>query len=171
MADVLLINRDDIMKLTGVGGNVDEDKFYPHIKTAQDIHLQPVIGTDLLNKLLTIVGDGTWDDAGNEDYSYLITTFLTPLLVFYTMVDLLPFQLYQIQNGGIYRHTSDNSIVAEENEMKMMVADFRSKAEFYVRRANDYIANNTSKFPEYSSNIGDDMSPDSGTGNFVQWVI
>ncbi len=171
MADVLLINRDDIVKLTGVGGNVDSDRYYPHIKTSQDMHLQPIIGTDLLNKLLTIVGDGTWEDAGNEDYAYLINTYITPILVYYTMVDFLPFQLYQIQNAGIFRSTSDNSITAEEGEMQTLTTSFRDKAEFHVRRINDYLCSNTTKFPEYISNSDEDMNPDSGTGSFHGWVI
>lgn len=166
MADVLLINRDDIMTLTGTGGNVDTDKFYPHIKTAQDMHLQPVIGTDLYNKLLTIVGDDTWDDAGNEVYATLISTYITPFLVYFTMVDFLPFQLYQIQNAGVFRSTSDNGITADTTDIQLMVNAFRNKAEFNNRRLNDYLCNNSTLFPEYTSNTDSDMYPDSGTGTF-----
>jgi len=166
MADVLLINRDDIMTLTGTGGNVDTDKFYPHIKTAQDMHLQPVIGTDLYNKLLTIVGDDTWDDASNEVYATLISTYITPFLVYFTMVDFLPFQLYQIQNAGVFRSTSDNGITADTTDIQLMVNAFRNKAEFNNRRLNDYLCNNSTLFPEYTSNTDSDMYPDSGTGTF-----
>ena len=166
MADVLLINRDDIMSLTGSGGSVDTDRFLPHIKTAQDMHLQPVLGTDLLNKLLTIVGDDTWEDAGNEAYATLITSYVTPFLVYYTMVDFLPFQLFQIENAGVYRRNSDNAIVAEKDDMQMLVNAFRSKAEFHNRRINEYLCNNTSSFAEYTSNSGSDMHPDSDTGTF-----
>lgn len=48
--DVLLVNRDDIMRITSLSGNVDLDKLLNHIKTAQDIHLQPVIGSKLMDK-------------------------------------------------------------------------------------------------------------------------
>lgn len=166
MADVLLINRDDIMSLTGTGGSVDTDRFLPHIKTAQDMHLQPVIGTDLLTKLLTIVDDDTWQDAVNEDYATLITDYVTPFLVYYTMVDFLPFQLYQIENAGVYRKNSDNAITAEKEDMQMLANAFRSKAEFHNRRINDYLCNNSTLFPEYTTNSDSDMYPDSNTGTF-----
>ena len=166
MADVLLINRDDIMTSTGIGGSVDTDRLLPHIKTSQDMHLQPVLGTDLYNKLLTIVGDDTWEDAGNEAYATLITTYVTPFLVYFTMVDFLPFQLFQIENAGVYRKSSDNAIVAEKDDMLLLVNSFRSKAEFHNRRMNDYLCNNSSSFTEYTSNTNEDMHPDSGTGTF-----
>jgi len=166
MADVLLINRDDIMTLTGTGGNVDTDRLLPHIKTAQDMHLQPVIGTQLYEKLLTIVGDGTWDNAGNELYATLINSYITPFLVYFTMVDFLPFQLYQIENAGVFRKTSDNAITAETEDMQMLVNAFRSKAEFHNRRLNEYLCSNSTSYPEYTSNTDDDMHPDNDTGLF-----
>ena len=55
MAEVLLINRADIMRLTGLNGNIDEEKILPHVKTAQDIHLQPIIGTNLLAKIKAFI--------------------------------------------------------------------------------------------------------------------
>lgn len=51
MAEALLITRQDLVKYTGVNGNVDTDNFIQWIKVAQDIHLQNYLGTDLFNKL------------------------------------------------------------------------------------------------------------------------
>ena len=40
MAEVLLIERSDIVKYTPLDGNVDTDKFIQFVKIAQDIHIQ-----------------------------------------------------------------------------------------------------------------------------------
>ena len=74
MSEALLINRADIMRLTGINGNIDLDKILPHVKTAQDIHLQTIIGTNLLDKLKQLVTDGELDDPANEDYKTLVYT-------------------------------------------------------------------------------------------------
>ena len=48
MSDVLFIQREDLIRYTLIGGNVDTDKIIPHIKVAQDIHILPILGTCLL---------------------------------------------------------------------------------------------------------------------------
>jgi hypothetical protein len=45
MSDVLFIQREDLIRYTLIGGNVDTDKIIPHIKVAQDIHILPILGT------------------------------------------------------------------------------------------------------------------------------
>lgn len=169
--ETLLINRDDIMKSTGLGGNVDNDYIYPHIKTAQDIHLQTIIGTQLYDKLTTIVGDDTWEDSENTNYALLLTKYITPVLVYYTMVDFLPFDLYRTQNGGTYRHTSDNAIVAEPSEMINLVQIYKDKAEFYQRRMHDYLCANTTLFPEYTKTDTGEMPADSSGNIYHGWTI
>jgi hypothetical protein len=44
MSDVLFIQREDLIRYTLIGGNVDTDKIIPHIKVAQDIHILPILG-------------------------------------------------------------------------------------------------------------------------------
>ena len=51
MSDVLFIQREDLIRYTLIGGNVDTDKIIPHIKVAQDIHILPILGTKLYEKL------------------------------------------------------------------------------------------------------------------------
>jgi hypothetical protein len=51
MAEALLITRNDIVKFTALNGNVDTDNFIQWVKIAQDIDIQRVLGTQLLQKL------------------------------------------------------------------------------------------------------------------------
>ena len=113
MAEVLLINRADIMRITGLSGNIDEDKILPHVMTAQDIHLQPIIGTNLMQKVKDLIEDDELDDAGNEYYATLENTYITPTLVYLVMWDFLPFLQYEISNGGISSKTKRSFTVTE----------------------------------------------------------
>jgi hypothetical protein len=45
MATALWIKREDLVRNTAIGGNVDTDKFIQFIKIAQEIHLQNYTGT------------------------------------------------------------------------------------------------------------------------------
>ncbi len=83
MAKALLITRDDIVKLTALGGNVDADKFTQFISIAQDIHLQNYVGTQLLEKIQADIIAGKL--TGN--YATLIEKYLKPMLIHWGMVE------------------------------------------------------------------------------------
>jgi hypothetical protein len=51
MAEALLITRNDVVKFTALNGNVDTDNFIQWIKISQDIDIQRILGTQLLQKL------------------------------------------------------------------------------------------------------------------------
>ena len=158
LSNVLLINRDDIMTWTGLSGNLDTDKLIPHVATATEVHLQPILGTDLLDKCRTLVKDDELGDAGNEAYETLVVSYVAPVLVFYTMWDMMPFLTYQIANGGIFQHQSENSVSPDTDTMNMLIQKFKDKGEFYGNRLNDYLCNNSSSYSELYTNSNGDIN-------------
>ena len=170
MAQALLITREDIVKKTALNGNVDTDLFIQFVKIAQDTHIQNYLGTDLLEKLQSLISAGTLDDAGNADYKSLLITYVKPMLIHWGMVEYLPFAAYSVANKGVFKHLSENSTNAEKFEIDFLVEKQRDIAQHYTQRFIDYICFNTATFPEYNSNTNGDMYPDSDT-NFGGWVI
>ena len=159
------------MRITALNGNIDEDKILPHIKTSQDIHLQPVIGTKLLDKCKQIIADGTLDEPTNSDYKILIEVWITPALVFWTMWDFMPFHQYTIANGGIYQHQSENSATPDDSSVTMLIQKFKDKAEFYGGRLTEYLCDNSTLYPELlSGTTGADLSA-GGSDLFHGWVM
>ena len=171
MSEVLLINRADVMRLTGLNGNIDEDKILPHISTAQDIHLQPIIGTKLMDKVKELIEAGTLDDPGNEAYATLEYTYITPTLVFQVMWDFMPFQQYMIANGGIFQHNAETSATPTKDEVDALIQRFKDKAEFYADRLRDYLCDNTSSFAELSEAIDGGELHDGEIGTYTNWNI
>jgi len=169
--EVLLINRADIMRLTGLNGNIDEDKILPHVLTSQDIHIQPIIGTKLLQKCKDLIEAGTIGDAGNEAYEPLVYTYITPVLVYFVMWDFLPFMQYEIANGGIFQHNSENSSTPGVDEVDKLIQKFKDKADFYGRRLTDYLCDNQSSFAELSESTSGAEMNDEGLDLFHGWVI
>jgi len=159
LSNVLMINRDDLMKWTGMGGSVDTTKLLPHIMTATDIHVQPILGTQLLDKCRELVRDDELGDAGNEVYEDLVLNYITPVLVYYTMWDMLPFLSFQIENGGLFTHTSENANSADEPQMQMIIKKFKDKGESYGRELSRFLCDNTDDYPELFTNTGDDIPP------------
>ena len=166
MAQALLITRDDIAKFTALNGNVDSDKFVQFVKIAQDIHIQNYLGSDLFEKISSDIVASTLA----EPYISLLTTYIKPMLIHWSMVEYLPFGAYEIANKGIYKHNSENSNTAEKNEIDFLIEKERDIAEHYTTRFIKYICNNTATFPEYSTNDAEDMKPDHNT-EFSGWFL
>ncbi len=166
MATALFISRTDLVKNSIIDGNVDTDKFIQFVKIAQEIHIQNYLGSKLYDKISSdIIADSL---TGN--YLSLVTDYIQPMLIHYAMVDYLPFAAYQVKNGGVFKHTSENSESASKDEVDFLVQKQRDFAEYYTRRFVDYICYNGTLFPEYTSNTDSDVYPDKDV-NSSNWVL
>jgi hypothetical protein len=166
MATALFIKPIDIKRNTIIDGNVDVDKFIQFIKIAQQIHVRNYLGSDLYNR----ISDDIIADTLTGDYLSLVNTYIQPMLIHFAMVDYLPFAAYQVKNGGVFKHSSENSETVSKNEVDYLVNKEREFAEYYTRRFIDYMANNQNLFPEYTSNSNEDINPDKDA-TFNGWVL
>tara|TARA_R100001163_G_scaffold11614_1_gene10589 strand:- start:442 stop:942 length:501 start_codon:yes stop_codon:yes gene_type:complete len=166
MATALFITPKDLKQNSLIDGNVDTDKFIQFIKIAQEIHIQNFLGTKLYDKISNDIIAGTL--GGN--YLSLVTDYIKDMLIHYAMVDYLPFSAYQVANGGVYKHNSENSVNATKSEIDALCEKHRQFAQFYTRRFIDYMSFHNELFPEYNQNQNEDMYPDKES-NFTGWVL
>ena len=166
MAEALLITRDDLVRLTALGGNVDTDKFIQFIKVAQDIHIQGYLGTKLLDKIKQDIEDDTLTDP----YLTLLVKYIKPMLIHWAMVEYLPFAAYTIANKGVYKHSSENSENVDKAEVNYLVEKQRDIAQHYTERFLTHMGTYSAIYPEYNTNSSGDMYPN--TNNFFKgWYI
>lgn len=156
MATALFIKREDIVRNTALGGNVDTDKFIQFIKIAQQIHIQNYLGTKLYDKISADILAGTL--SGN--YLSLVNDYVQPMLIHFAMMEYMPFAAYTIGNGGVYKHNSENSTSVEKGEVDYLVEKSRKTAEYYVQRFVDFMSFHQSDYPEYNTNVNEDIYPD-----------
>tara|TARA_R110000822_G_scaffold224995_2_gene357829 strand:- start:236 stop:745 length:510 start_codon:yes stop_codon:yes gene_type:complete len=169
MATVLFINRTDLVRNSIMDGNVDTDKFIQFIKLAQEIHIQNYLGTQLYDGLTAALVAGI-DLPANARWKTLLDDYVVPMLIWFSQVDYIPFASYQIRNGGMYKHRSENSETVSKEEVDYLVEKARTNAEWYSRRFIDYMSFNETLFPEYTSNSNDDIYP-SYDATFNGWVL
>ena len=166
MATALFIKREDLIRNTAIGGNVDTDKFIQFIKIAQEIHIQNYTGTKLYNKISLDITNNTLANP----YLDLVNLFLQPMLIHWAMVEYLPFAAYTIGNGGVFKHNSENSTTAEKIEVDYLVGKARDLAQYYTDRFITFMSYNQASFPEYNANNNADIYPDTDA-NFASWVL
>ncbi len=156
MAYVLFISENKIKDSTAIGGNVDMEHILPFIKVAQKKIIESKLGTDLFEALQTKITAGTLTGA----YQTLVDDYIQDALVHWAFYECLPFLRFKVSNGNIYSKTSETGTALSTDEAQHLREEIRNTAEFYTQRLIDYIVNNTSSFPEYSTSSGADISPD-----------
>ena len=153
----LFISTDRIKKDTALGGSVDDNLLLPYILMAQDRYILPVLGTDLNDKLISDIQGSSLSGA----YLTLLQTYIQPALVQFAFATVLPFLRLRMVNNSVVTMSSEQGSSVSHEELKPLINASMDQAEFYRERLIDYIRNNTSSFPEYSTNTGADLTPTS----------
>lgn len=147
-------------------GNIDADKLVQFIEVAQDTNIQTYLGTKLYDKLQQDILN---DELGGN-YLTLVNTYIKPMLIWYTQAAYIPYAAYQISNGGVFKHDSENSTSVDASEIRTLTEHATETAEFYTQRFVDYMNFNSSLFPEFITNQDEGMYPHRDI-NFTGWVL
>ena len=140
---------------SALGGSVDDDLIMNYILLAQDMHILPALGTELDNDLKAHIQAGSL--AG--DNKTLVETYIQPALVQFAFATVLPFLRLRMVNNSVVTMSSEQGGTVGHDELKPLINASMDQGEFYRERLIDYIQNNTSLFPEYSTNTGADLNP------------
>lgn len=162
----LFITIKELKRKSIFDGNLDSDKIIQFIEVAQDTEIQTYLGSKLYEKLQAdIIADTL-----TGDYKTLVDDYIKPMLIWYTQAAYIPYAAYQISNGGIYKHSSENSTAVDQSEINSLTSHSTETAEFYTQRFMDHMNYNSSLYPEYISNQDDGMYPERDV-NFTGWVL
>ena len=152
----LYISATRLKRDSAMGGSVDDNLMMPYILLAQDMYILPILGTDLDAKLKSEIQADTL--AG--DYKTLVEDYIQKALVQFAFAELAPFmRLRFVNNAIVIMGSTDQSSSATYEDIKPLIDRAQDAAEFYRQRTIDYLRDNSSSFPEYSSNSGADLDP------------
>ena len=161
MSYVLFISEQKLKDSTAINLNVSTDLLLPYVRQAQKLYVETKLGTDLTQKLKDLITLGTIGNVGNEAYKTLVDDYIGDMLPNWAFYHAVPFLRFKIENGNIYSKTSETGNALSTEEAQHLREEVRNTAEYYTERMIDYVRNNTSSFPEYSTNSGADVNPDS----------
>ena len=152
----LYISSTRLKKDTALGGSVDDNLIMPYILLAQDMNILPILGTDLDAKLKTEIQADTVAGV----YKTLLETYIQPALVQFAFSTLAPYLRLRFSNNSVVvMGATEQSSSATYEDIKPLMDTATDAAEFYRQRMIDYLRDNSSSFPEYTSNTGSDLDP------------
>ena len=155
MSYVLFISESKLKDSTAINLNVDVDILLPFVREAQKLYVETALGTDLTQHLKDHIIAGTLADADKT----LVDDYIGDMLPGYSLYHAIPYLRFKVENGNIYSKTSETGTALSESEAQHLREEVLNTASYYRERMIDYIRNNTSSFPDYSTNSGADVSP------------
>jgi len=160
MSYVLFISEQKLKDSTAINLNVSTDLLLPYVRQAQKLYVEPKLGTDLTQKLKDLIVAGTLGNVGNEAYKTLVDDYIGDMLPNWAFYHAVPFLRFKIENGNIYSKTSETGNALSTEESQSLREEVSNTAQYYTERMIEYVTNNLSSFPEYSTNSGADVNPD-----------
>ena len=156
MAYVLFISEAKLKDSTAINLNVDVDLLLPYVRQAQKLYVETKLGTDLTQKLKDEITAGTLAGA----YKTLVDDYIGDCLPSWAFHMCIPYLRFKVENGNIYSKTSETGTALSTEEAQHLREEVRNNAEYFLERMIEYVTNNLSSFPEYSTNSGADVNPD-----------
>lgn len=148
----LIIEPEYLAASSFVDLNIDSTKLIPYIIEAQQLKLEPLIGSALTRKMMG--SDLTFE------YDLLKERFLNYALLHWALAEYLVHAPFQVSQGGVYKHESTDSETASSHDVATLVQHENYKADVFGRRLIDFLNKNTTYYPEYSENSADGLNAD-----------
>lgn len=142
-----LISINDLKGSSLVNDNVDEAFITEAIENVQTLHLAPILGEELYQKLL----DGITSSGFtlNDDYYNLITDYIHPYMKAKIEAEIIIPVSYKIRNIGLVTNSDDHASVPGLKDMRAVEQKYEDTASAYSIRLTKYLYNNRTKFPEF----------------------
>ena len=138
MAELLFVTPQECASNTILSGNIDIDKFVFCIANVQLTTIEPLLGTELYDK---IIADKEADTLAGL-YLELYNDFVRPITKNESVAQFIEIASYLVDNGGIYKHSADGKEVVDKQEVQFLAGKYKSLAQMYVGRFNKWICKN-----------------------------
>jgi len=145
-----LITAAEIISITKLSVDYDEDKLNPYIITAQRDYIRPALGTDYYQDLQDTFTSLSLDD------SSLMVNYIQPALAYYTLYESMPINKNPIDNVGVSENDWELGTSApredyaySRNKVSSLADNWLAEIDFFIRDARK---TDSTKYPDYQPN-------------------
>ena len=151
MAFAYFVSQDYIKKYTPIDGNVDQKLLNPVIRSAQEDHIKPLLGTDLYDELVSDINASTV----TGDYKTLLDDYIRPALREWVVYESLAVLSFKIRSNGVIVQNNEGGTAASIQQLERLEDRFYKKAKIKTELLYDWLCANSDLFAEYTSNTDD----------------
>lgn len=161
MIGVYLISEDTLKTETILNDNVGAEYFGSAIEVSQEIYLQQLIGTSLLNDLC----DKVRDNRLNENDKVLLDEYITPFLKFKVLSEVTLPIAFKYRNAGVVQTNNEYVYNTGMKDAQQLASFYDQKANFFAIRLTDWLCANSVKFPAFHNTTTGEISPNKDAYN------
>jgi hypothetical protein len=144
-----LVASDRLKEIGLVHPNTDDKNIRVAITTAQDMNIQPAIGTPLYKALLARVDANDW----NTEYRDLMDLYVVPALARWVDFQLAWYAHTKITNKTVGANRDEYQNANSTSETNAFREKLRSDAQFYTERLIGFLKDNCEIYPEFNEYI------------------
>lgn len=149
VSEVLLTNENYVRGVTSIDNNVQSKYLLSAIRESQEIGLQGIIGTKMLNFLKYLILTQEIYSDSNVVYRALLNECQL-YLAYSSIVQLCLTTSVKISNGGLQQTSDENLTVLGIEDTFTVQEHYQQKADFFAKRLQAYILDNKDDLPEIS---------------------
>jgi hypothetical protein len=145
--EIKLLTTPSIVKQNSyINEHVQDSTLKIAMQRAQDLHIEPILGTVLYQKIL----------AGGlaAPYSTLLTTYILPVFFAYCEYEVAPHVTTEIRNQATGKSSNADINAASEQELNYIRSTYKAAAKKYESRLIAHLCDHKADYPEYSENEG-----------------
>lgn len=163
--NILLISEDSLKKYTLINDNVDGKYILPAIKMSQDVDLETLISTPLVNSLKYLIAENKvpTSDVLEPLYSFattLLDDFITPYLCWQVMSNIQINLNYKMVNGGIVGNIDEKQSKLDYSKAQLLQEQYERYASAYAIKLKAFICDNRSRIDEIINLVKGEVGTD-----------
>tara|TARA_R110000765_G_scaffold413712_1_gene513892 strand:+ start:1096 stop:1716 length:621 start_codon:yes stop_codon:yes gene_type:complete len=149
MVTTLLISEAKVRAFSDLNESVDDSLMVNGVREAQDIVIQPIIGTKLYNELILKIDN----NSVSGSYQTLIDDYIQPALVYASLYNITENIYVRSRNNGLLTPTGgENSVNVDKNMYDQKRQSIFNKQQFYSDQLSRFLTENLSLYPELGQN-------------------
>ena len=138
MAELLFVTPQEMTSSTILSGNTDTDKYLFCILNTQLTTIEPLLGSELYDKVISDIEAETLTGF----YLELYNDFIKPITKNEALAQYIEIASYMVDNAGIYKRSGENVEVVDKDEVQYLSGKYKSLAQMYVTRFEKWICKN-----------------------------
>jgi len=142
MQKILLISESTVKDLSLIQLNVDGKVLAKTILEVQFIHLRPILGNDLYQKVLDDVSSKAADGSYVMVYKTLLEDYIQPYLAHATLQDWIINSTYKMTNKGILKYSDSQATALGSDEIEYAKNYHDNKVASYKKALICYLEEN-----------------------------
>jgi len=149
MTTTLLISEAKVRAFSDINESVDDSLMVNAIREAQDIVMQPIMGTKLYNALIEKIDNNSLSGS----YQILVDDYIQPALVYASLYNITENVYVRTRNNGLLTPTGgENSVNVDKNMYDTKRQSIFNKQQFYSDQLSRYLNEKYNLFPELGEN-------------------